>query len=178
MLIAAGILYWLNYRQIHFGTPESWANRNYITAVELNDANPGNYYDDIIRMFDDDHGTYAKGIVKTREEQMKSFGKTSKEFEKWISGYLVNVDKFKEGIKVIDWEQKKENGKKVTFVRFRNLNTQEEWKMIRTADGNTAFTPDENILTLKDATSRRNSKKKIWCYKGYDYPYTYPKKEQ
>lgn len=178
MLIAAGILYWLNYRQIHFGTPESWANRNYITAVELNDANPGNYYDEIIHMFDADHGTDAKEIVKTREEKMKSFGKTSKEFEEWISGYLVNVDEFKEGIKVFDWEQKKENGKKVTFIRFRNLNTQEEWKMIQTADGHTAFTTDENILTLKDATNRRNSQKKIWGYQGYDYPYTYPKKEQ
>ena len=44
--------------------------------VELNDANPGNYYDEIIRMFDADHGTDAREIVKTREEKMKSFGKT------------------------------------------------------------------------------------------------------
>lgn len=178
MLIAAGILYWLNYRQIHFGTPESWANRNYITAVEMNDANPGNYYDEIIRKFDDDHGADARVIVKNREEEMKSFRKTSKEYEKWISGYLVNVDEFKEGIKVIDWEKKKEKGKEVTFIRFRNLNNQVEWKMLRTADGYTNFTTDEKILTLKDATSRLNSKRIIWRYRGYDYPYTNPKKEQ
>ena len=144
----------------------------------MNDSAPGNYYDDIIRMFDADHGDDAKVIVKTREEKMKSFGKTSKEYEEWISGYLVNVDDFKEGIKVFDWEQKKEKGKKVIFVRFRNLNDQEEWKMIRYANGLTAFTTDENILTLKDATSRRNAKKEIWSFLGYDYPYTYPKKEQ
>ena len=171
IFLLAVFLFWRNYHQIHFGTPESWANRNYITAVELNDANPGNYYDEIIRMFDAGHEADAKEIVKTREEKMKSFGKTSKKFEEWISGYLVNVNDFKEGIKVFDWEQKSENGKKVTFVRFRNLNTQEEWKMIITADGHVAFTTDEKILTLKDAASKRNSERKIWRYQGDKYPY-------
>lgn len=171
MLIIAGILFWGNYLQIHFGTPESWANRNYITAVELNDGNPGSYYHEIIRMFDTGHKADAREIVKTREEKMKSFGKTSRKYEEWISGYLVNVDDFREGIKVIDWEQIKENGKKVTFVKFRNLNTQEEWKMIRTANGHVAFTTDNSIKTLKDATSKKNSEKQIWIYQGDKYPY-------
>lgn len=172
MLLVAMILIVCNYRMIHFGTPESWANRNYITAVELNEDNPGGYYDEIIRMFDAGHELDAKEIVKLREEKMKSFGKTSRKYEEWISGYLVNVDEFKEGIKVFDWEQKKENGKKVTFVRFRNLNTQEEWKIIQTADNYVALTTDEGIITLKDATSKRNSERKIWTYQGKKYPYT------
>lgn len=171
MLIFAMILIVCNYRMINFGTPESWANRNYITAVELNDDNPGGYYDEIIRMFDAGHEFDAKEIVKTREEKMKSFGKTSKLFEEWISGYLVNVDDFKEGIKVFDWEQKKENGKKVTFIRFRNLNTQEEWKIIQTADNHVALTTAEDIKTLKDATSKRNLERKIWKYQGNNNPY-------
>lgn len=172
ILIAAIFLFVRTYRLVHYGTPESWANRNYITAVELNDDNPGGYYDEIIRMFDAGHEFDAKEIVKTREEKMKSFGKTSRMYEEWISGYLENVDEFKEGIKVFDWEQKKENGKKVTFVRFRNLNTQEEWKIIQTADNHVALTTDEGIVTLKDATSKRNSERKIWTYQGKNYPYT------
>lgn len=171
ILIAAMFLFGWNYHQIHFGTPESWANRNYITAVELNDANPGNYYDEIIRMFDAGHEADAEEIVKTREEKVKSFGKTSKAFEEWVSNYLMNVDEFKEGITVFDWEQKKENDKKITFVRFRNLNTQEEWKLIQTADGFVALTTAEDIKTLKDATSKRNSERKIWRYQGNTVPY-------
>lgn len=171
LLIAAGILFGLNYHRVHFGTPESWANRNYVTAVELNDPNPGNFYDEIIRMFAAGHDGDAKEIVKTREERAKSYGKTAKAFESWISDYLVNVRDFKEGISVISWEQIKENGKKVSFVRFRNLDTQEEWKMIVKASGHVAFTTDESIQTLKDASSKRNSEKRIWRYQGKTTPY-------
>lgn len=176
-LIVSIVLFVANYRQLHFGTPESWANRNYLSAVDLGEENPGAAYDDIINMFDDGRATDAKELVRTREEKAVKYGKTSREWEKWIAGYLVNAPEFKEGIKVIKWEQEKEKEKKVSFVRFKNLNTQEEWKMIRTADGHIALTTDEAVLTLKDATSKRNRNRQIWGYQGYDYPYNLEEKQ-
>ena len=89
------------------------------------------------------------------------------EWGKWIAGYLVNVPEFEEGIKVIKWEQEKQ----VSFVRFISLNTQEEWKMIRAADGYVALTTNEAVQTLKDATSKRNRERKIWQYQSNKYPY-------
>ena len=172
ILLLSGFLFWRDYRLIHFGTPESWANRNYIAAIQLGETDPGNAYDVIIRQFDAGRDADAKELVTLREVKAKEYGITSREWEMWITGYLANVKDFKEGIAVITWEEKKERGKKVSFVVFRDLNTQEEWKLLQTADGFNAFTNDEKINTLKEATNKKNSERKIWRYQGDNYPYT------
>ena len=164
ILIATGILFWSNYRQIHFGTPESWANRNYVTAVDLGETDPGNAYHQIIALYRTGQDSKAREIVLERETQAKEHGKMTKKCEKILSSYLVNVRNFKDGVVVDKWEERTERGNTSFFIVFHSPIDQITFKAHIKSNGHIAITKDDKVNSMNDAI--KSSNRKIWLWIG------------
>ena len=107
ILVIAAVILFINYRQNHFGTPESWANRMYKANVVLKDSNPGEGYHEIMQEFNQGREEAAKEKVILREKTAKEYKAEVEKFEGKINAYLIPNEGFEVEVLSVDTKQER-----------------------------------------------------------------------
>lgn len=153
--------------------PKRWAAINYAAAIELMDENPGDAYDEAMRMFQTYEAKTVRREVRKHRAQAKMIRKKKKLLQKKLSYFLKWAP---EEIEALDFVERKTQDKgKEYLILFRFVASGTEAVAYIDADEKISITYNADILSFEDIDTAKEQIKWEFTDEKLDTPLSYVK---